>query len=146
METLENFYYLKVINSRNGDRGYICEKDGKVLIADIFKYDIVQKFKTYQDAQKYMREKKIERGGITAHIRDLDDLKKEGLISTSKDDFFTVVSDKGEKIFFDNFKQEYYFDDKPVGYCIWKSEKDVEKFIASYEFPCEVKCLKVETT
>jgi len=144
METIENFYYLKVINTRNGERGYVFEKDGKVLIADVFKYDVVKIFKSYYDAQQYMREKKIERGGVTAHIRDMEDLKKEGLISSTKDALFTVVSDKGEKIFFDSLKQEYYFDNKPVGYCIWKAEKDVENFIKSFEFPCEVKCLKVE--
>lgn len=143
MEALKNFYYLKVINSRNGKRGFVCERDGNILISNVLAMDILKKFDTYQEAQRYMRDNKIERSGVTAHIRDLEDLKKEGLVSSTKEPVFTVTNDNGDKIFFDNLTENYHFDNKEFGFCIWKTEKDVEDFISACEFPCEVKCLKI---
>lgn len=146
----EKFYYLKVINSRNGTRGYVGENDkGEVVISDKF-FQGTKMFPTYQEAQKFMREKKIERGGVTAHIRDNEDLMKETQlpggdtnIKPVSGDVYMVENLSGQKCFFDP-KTGYFFKDGEVGACAWFSEKEVVEFIKNRNFPFEVKPYKLQ--
>jgi hypothetical protein len=151
MENKEKFYYIKLINTRNGERGFVGENPkGEVVISDQF-FQATKMFPTYQEAQKYMRENKLERGGVTAHIRDNDDLIREagmpnsgmGNIKRADKDLYVVVNSVGQRCFFDSEKG-YYFKDGEVGACAWFSEEEVHEFIIKKNFPFETKPLKLE--
>jgi len=149
----EKFYYIKIINTRNGERGFICEKDGQLLVSDQFT-GITKTFPTYQDAQKYMREHKLERGGVTAHIRDNEDLIREASMPNSgmgnvkpvsgHQDVYVLINDIGQRCFFDTSKSEYYFKDGEVGCIAFFSMEQVDEFFTKVKFPFEVKPLKLE--
>lgn len=144
------FYYIKLINTRNGKRGFVGEKNGEVVISDQF-FQATKMFPSYQDAQKYMREKKLERRGMTAHIRDNNDLIKEAQMPNSgisnmkpaSGDVFVVVNSVGQRCFYDP-EEGYYFKDGEVGSCAFFSQKEVDDFIVKLNFPFEVKPLKLE--
>lgn len=147
------FYYIKLINTRNGERGFVTENNkGEVLISDQFT-QTTKIFQTYQDAQKYMREHKLERGGVTAHIRDNDDLIKEAAMpnsgvtnikrADSYKEVYVLVNEVGQRCFFDS-KDGYYFKDGEVGAVAFFSMEQVNEFFTNVKFPHEVKPLKLE--
>ncbi len=149
----ENFYYIKLINTRNGERGFVCENNkGEVMISDQFT-QTTKTFVTYQDAQKYMREHKLERGGVTAHIRDNDDLIREAAMpnsgitnmkrADSYKEVYVLVNEIGQRCFFDSQKR-YYFKDGEVGAVCFFSMEQVDEFLTKVKFPHEVKPLKLE--
>lgn len=146
----DNFYYIKLINTRNGERGYVGENQkGEVIISDQF-FQSTKMFPSYQDAQKYMREHKLERKGMTAHIRDNQDLIKEAQlpgsdiknIKPANGDAYVVVNSVGQRCFYDP-ETGYFFKDGEVGACAWFSEEEVNEFIKKRSFPFEVKPLKL---
>lgn len=149
----ENFYYIKLINTRSGERGFVQEDNkGEIIIADQFT-QITKQFPTYQDAQKYIRENKLERKGMTAHIRDNDDLIREaGLPNSgmnnikradSYKEVYVLVNEIGQRCFFDS-KEGYYFKDGEIGAVAFFSMEQVDEFFTKVKFPFEVKPLKLE--
>jgi len=149
----EKFYYIKLINTRNGERGFVCENKGEVLIADQFT-QITKQFPSSKDAQKFIREHKLERGGVTTHIRDNDDLIREAAMPNSGmsnikpannyKEVYVLVNDIGQRCFFDTEKSEYYFKDGEVGSVAFFSMEQVNEFFTKVKFPFEVKPLKLE--
>lgn len=149
----ENFYYIKLINTRSGERGFVTENNkGEVLLSDEFN-QVTKQFPTYQEAQKYIREHKLERKGMTAHIRDNDDLMREANMPNSGitnmkrvdqyKDVYVLVNDKGQRCFFDSQKG-YYFKDGEVGSVCFFSMQEVDEFFTKVKFDFEVKPLKLE--
>lgn len=149
----EKFYYIKLINTRSGERGFVTENNkGEVLLSDQFN-QVTKQFPTYQEAQKYIREHKLERKGMTAHIRDNDDLMREANMPNSGitnmkrvdqyKDVYVLVNDKGQRCFFDSQKG-YYFKDGEVGSVCFFSMQEVDEFFTKVKFDFEVKPLKLE--
>lgn len=149
----ENFYYIKLINVRNGERGFVTENDkGEVLLSDEFN-QVTKQFPTYQEAQKYVRENKLERKGMTAHIRDNDDLMREANMPNSgtknmksideNQEVYVLVNEAGQRCFFDS-KKKYYFKDGEVGAICFFSMEQVNEFFTKVKFDFEVKPLKLE--
>lgn len=158
---MELFYCIKIINQRTGVRGYIDESDGEIKVSvDGITVNIKQ-FKTYQDAQQFIRDNKIEGKGVTAYIRDSNDLIKDntkGIVKVENDVFSIVLSaifmneseraeleekmkdpnfklDKEPTIkyaHFDTAKQEYYFDDPMFGALAFPDEKSAKEFMKTY--------------
>ena len=131
---MDKFYVIKIIN-RGGQRGYLVDSPKGIMIADGITGEITQ-FKTSEEAQKFIRDRKIERGGIKAYIRDNDDLMKEEAksLTTLSVDAFYIENEDGEKVFFDGKHQGYYFDKSDVGYCLWKTEEDAKTVIVHFKF------------
>lgn len=149
----EVFYYIKLINPKNGQRGFVQEDGkGEVIIADQF-HQGTKQFPTYQDAQKFIREHKLERKGMTAHIRDNNDLIREAAMPNSgiknmkrveeHQDIYVLVNEAGQRCFFDS-KDGYYFKDGEVGACAFFSMEQVDEFFTKVKFPFEVRPLKLE--
>lgn len=149
----ENFYYIKLINTRSGERGFVTENNkGEVLLSDEFN-QVTKQFPTYQEAQKYIREHKLERKGMTAHIRDNDDLMREanmpnsGITNMKRVDehkeVYVLVNEIGQRCFFDSQKG-YYFKDGEVGSVCFFSMQQVDEFFTKVKFDFEVKPLKLE--
>ncbi len=128
-----NFYCIKLINIKMNTRGYVMETKAGISIALPFHANC-KKFDTYQAAQEFIREHKLENGYAKAYIRDLQDLKNEGFVTEVKDkELWTIKLINGQKIFFDPKKEEYFFADIESGYCCWLSEQQCKDFAVAYD-------------
>ncbi len=129
---MDTFYVIKLINNNTGVRGYVIDTPEGIMISTNGIVSDITQFKTYQDAQAFMRERKLERGGIKAYIRDNGDLMKEmgeiKGISTMQTDMFYLENLAGEKCFYDAKEEAYYFDKQDVGYCVWRTEDEMYAF------------------
>ncbi len=129
---MDTFYVIKVINNNTGVRGYIIDTPKGITVSAGGINGNVTQFKTYQDAQAFIRERKLESGGVKAYIRDNSDIMKEvgelkGL-STLKTDAYYLEDKDGNKCFYDAKEEGYYFDKQDVGYCFWRTENEMQGF------------------
>ncbi len=133
---MDTFYVIKLINNNTGVRGYVIDTPKGIMISTEGIVSDITQFKTYQDAQAFMREKKLERGGVKAYIRDNGDLMKEMSetkgISPMKTDMFYLENMAMEKLFYDAKQEGYYFDKRDVGYCVWQTEEQLLEFVKVY--------------
>ena len=132
---MDKFYVIKLI-SKSGERGYLIDSEKGILVANQLVCDITQ-FKTYQDAQTFLRERKIERGGVKAYIRDNEDMMKDNDIkggTVLEKDVYYLENELGHKCFYDSKHKGYYFDSPDVGYCCWETEKQMQDFIDAMKF------------
>lgn len=147
---MDKFYYIKIINTRSGKRGYVGEKnDGEIIVSYKF-FQATKMFPTYQEAQKYIREKKLERSGATCHIRDNEDLMKESQspfsesdnIKAANGDVYVIVNELNQRCFFDSEKG-YFFKDGEVGCIAFFSLVEATEFIKKKNFDFNVKPIKL---
>jgi hypothetical protein len=140
MKSKDKFYVIKLIN-RDGTRGYLADKPEGFMVVTGGLHASITQFKTQKEAEKFIKDRKVERQGMKAYIRSNEDLIAEGedgLISgtsISDNDNCYLENKNGWKLFYDAKQEGYYFDSPDVGYCIWKTEGDAEKFIEAMEFP-----------
>jgi hypothetical protein len=141
---MDEFYVIKLISHRTGDRGFVSKEAEKgVMISDNFS-TYTKQFSTKKEAQNYIREKKLERGGYTAHIWSNNELIESGAIGKKMTEpLYTAINLKGENIFYDE-ERGYYFEKREAGYCVWKTEQDVQDFILKMNFDYDVLVKKIE--
>ncbi len=128
----DRFYIIYLIDKR-GQRGYLMDSPNGIAILPAGQLAHMTQFKTYADASNFIRERKVERGGIKAYIWDNTDLIRQGADTGIKpmekgQELFYVENEHNEKCFFDS-KLGYYFDKRNTGYCIWYSEEDAREFV-----------------
>lgn len=145
---IPTFYCIKLINKHTGSRGYVIDSPKGIQVAEKFVSDCVR-FPTYQEAQKFMRDNKLERGGITAYIRDNQDVMKEGeasgLVKVESDQpIYFIENEIGQKLFYDTKEDGYYFSDEDIGYCCWYDIPTADKFVEAYKksYPSLVMIIK----
>ena len=133
---MEKFYVIKLINIRNGERGYVIDrKDGIMLSLNGLSPDVTM-FENEIDARIFIKNKRLERQGMTAHIRSNEDLmveEKGTNVRPADKDLFYIENSVGEKLFYDSKEDGYYFKYGDVGYPVWYSEEDTKKFIEAYK-------------
>ena len=133
---MDIFWVIKVIN-KDGTRGYIMDTPkGLMIITNGIAADVTQ-FKTYQDAQQFIRDRKIERRGVKAYIRDSNDLIKDEVvgISSQNTSIYHLENHKEEKCFYDSAKEVYFFKTMgDVGYPVWNDEKAIRLFVKEMKF------------
>ena len=101
---MEEFFVIKVINNRTGERGYVIDTKDGIMIALNFHVNTTQ-FESKKDAYKFIKEKKLERGGVTTLIMSNQDLMNDKSINNMKPmnrDMFHIENKEGEKLFFDS--------------------------------------------
>lgn len=134
----DEFWVIKVIN-KDGTRGYLMDTpNGLHVITDSGVLGDITQFATYQDAQKFIRERKVERKGVRAYIRDNNDLMKDEFTSMvailPEKPVYYLENHKGEKLYYEAPKELYYFKNVDVGYPCWYNEKEVREFVKHYKF------------
>ncbi len=138
MQTNEVFYSIKLINNNTGKRGFVMDsKDGIMISENVFHANCKQ-FKTYQDAQQFMRQNKLEKNGVIAYIIDNNDIMKQGNANgftrlEKGQELWTIISNEGLHIFYDSKEEGYFFDTPQVGFCIWENENQVNEAIGALE-------------
>ena len=134
------FYCILLINKHNGQRGYVVDSPKGIEMASKFVGDC-KTFPTYADAQDFMREKKLERGGITAYIRDNKDIMKEGEHGNvhSMKSVFLIGDGKENYLHFNTNPPQYYFRNGQVGAAAWCDLESTNKAIQNHQpyFPNE---------
>ncbi len=73
---MEQFYVIKLIN-RDNERGYLIDTPKGIIISKGGITADITQFPTFQDAQQFIRDRKVERRGVKAYIRDNYDLMKD---------------------------------------------------------------------
>lgn len=132
---MDKFYVIKLINIRSGERGYLVQTPKGISVCTKGLDSSITQFKTFQDAQQFLRDNKVEGRGVSAYIRDNGDLVKdhpESLFRATEPMYFVERND-GKKVMFDPKNEQYYFDSPTVGYCVWKTEEDAQIFIDGCE-------------
>jgi len=130
---MDTFYCIKLITS-DGNRGYVMDTPKGIMIVSDGLHCDISRFKTYQEAQEFMRNRKLERNGVKAYIRDNQDLMKEFKDQVVPLTEAWYIEDAlGYKIFYDSGKDGYYLDNHDSGYCIWHDEKSCNEFIKAYD-------------
>ena len=134
------FYCIKLINV-NGVRGWLYDsKDGIQIITGGMHANITQ-FSTQKEAERFIRDRKLERQGTKAYVRTNQDIIDEAAIIETKGVFkikeplFSLQNQLGHKLFYDSKKEEYFFKpDVVFGYPAWKNEADATQFVQALEF------------
>ncbi len=131
------FYVIKLINTRNGNRGYVIDtKDGIELSVGNLDMNITQ-FETEKQAEKFIRERKLQRGGMTAHIRSnqelLEDEKGNPNLRPADGDIFFIENADGEKLFYDSKDKGYFYKKGEAGYPCWYTMEQITSFIEAYK-------------
>jgi hypothetical protein len=127
---MENFYVIKIFNKHTGKRGYILQRGKQILIADEFVVECTQ-FPEPKDAKKFIKEHGLQKNGISVMILSNEDLIAEGAARKVEkhESMFTAMNLNGDYIFYDNVRQQYYFDNKEVGCCCWNNRLQLSEFI-----------------
>ncbi len=135
---MDNFYVIKLINTRSGTRGFVLETEEGISLSDVFIPNNKQ-FTSKEEANKYVREHKLERKGCIANIWSNDELISDGGVGKPIDKpLFTLVNLQGDNIFYEAAQSGYYFANRDVGYCFWDDKVALQKFISEMEFEFEV--------
>jgi hypothetical protein len=139
------FYCIKLIRSSDGTRGWLIDRPTGIEIAVGGITSDITQFETEQDALKFIREKKVERGGCKAYVRTNQELMDEAIASGEKGisslpknkPIYHLENHLGEKLFYDSKMEAYYFKKVDMGYPVWDNEEEVRASVkkAGFEQP-----------
>lgn len=144
---MEKFYVIKLINTRTSERGYLIDSPKGITISINGIHSDVTQFESFQKAQDFIREKKLERRGVKAYIRDNQDLMRDsdsGAKVMEKEMFMICnLQNIQERLHFNSSNESYYFKEQNVGACIWETEKQAQDFIDHYKLSAMVQKLEI---
>ena len=137
---MADFYCIRLIN-KDGTRGWLIDRPSGIEICIGGVMSDITQFDTEQDALKFIRERKVERGGAKAYVRTRQELMDESIkegspgISTADKPVYHLENHKGEKLFYDSKMEAYYFKAMgEFGYPCWQSEEQVRALVKGAEF------------
>lgn len=133
---MSEFYVIKLIN-QNGERGYLIDSPDGIKIVNGGVHTDITQFETEKDASSFIRERKIERGGVKAYVRSNADMIKDAQIvetqgiSRFEQTLYCIENQDGWKLFYDSKIEGYYFKNVEAGFPVWKSEEEIMKFCSA---------------
>lgn len=140
---MAEFYCIKLIRNSDGVRGWLIARPSGIEIAVGGVTSDITQFATEQEALKFIKDNKIERGGAKAYVRTNQELMEEsiasgekGISTVSKDKpIYHLENQKGEKLFYDSKMEAYYFKQMgDLGFPIWNDEESMRIFVKEYKF------------
>jgi hypothetical protein len=139
---MADFYCIKLIRSSDGVRGWLVDRPTGIEIAVGGVISDITQFETEQDALKFIRDKKIEKGGIKAYVRTNQELMDEsiasgekGISSMPKDKpLYYLENHLGEKLFYDSKMEAYYFKKVDMSYPVWDNEEEIRASVKKAKF------------
>lgn len=145
---MEKFYCIKLIKSSTGERGYVIDRGADVDVEITFGdyNDHATKFSSQDDAKKFIRERKLEKGRKKAYIRDNEEIAKElaAIQRTGPEHkpidkpLYYAENLAGEKMYYDQEKKEYYFKKGDNGYPAWPDQDHLAEQLKKMNFPFDV--------
>lgn len=139
---MAEFYYIKLIRS-DGTRGWLIDRPTGIEVCVGGVTSDITQFETEQDAYKFIRERKLERGGVKAYVRTnqelLDESIKSGVAGVSAVPLdkptYHLENQKGEKCFYDSAKEVYFFKQiGSFGFPVWYDEESIRRFAKEMKF------------
>lgn len=136
---MENFYVIKIFNKHTGKRGFIMQRGKQILVVDEFVVECTQ-FKDPREAKKFIKEHGLQKNGISVMVLSNEDLIANGVGRPAEkhENLYTAMNLNGDYIFYDNVRQQYYFDNKEVGCCCWNDRIQLSEFIDNQMFGFDV--------
>jgi len=136
------FYCIKIIKP-DGTRGWVIDRpDGISFVMGGANTDITM-FETESAANKFIRERKIERQGVKAYVRTnqemIQDAKKVETPGISpatslSNATYHLENHKGEKCYYDSKEEVYFFKDVNAGFPCWFDEPSIRRFVKDMKF------------
>jgi hypothetical protein len=126
---MSKFYVIKIVNIKTGIKGFLSIVDNELVVSEKVIGETIN-FDSFQQAKSYISENKIERKGISCLIYSNEEIldTKQGGRALEEEAFYIERID-GLNVFYNNLIQDYYLDNKSVGFCIWRTRNDAEDFI-----------------
>lgn len=146
---MDKKYVIELI-TKEGKKGYfVKENEEGYMISEGGIAPDVKQFDSPQHANKFLlfKRKKFKRNGIQIRIRSLQDLAQEGvagLTSTSEMDLWYFENELGQKLFYNQEEEGYYFSSKETGYCVFDDKDKMQEMLDTMDFPCEAIIKKFE--
>lgn len=131
---MEKFYVIKVI-SKNGTKGFIGGANGDIVVYSEFTGQC-QLFESHEQAKIFIKEKRIETKGATCVIysnEELLDTNQAGMAKPISKTLYYIENISGQKIIYDNLRQEYKVSFADAGFCVWETIEQANEFINSIE-------------
>jgi hypothetical protein len=134
---MAEFYCIKLIRNSDGVRGWLIDSPRGVEISVGGATTDITMFTTEQDALKFIREHKVERGGIKAYVRTNQEMIQEykdsgdkGMSAVPKDKpLYHLENHIGEKLFYDSKTETYCFKKVDAGYPVWDNEEEIRSSV-----------------
>jgi len=145
-----NKKYVIELTTKEGKKGYFVKEDenGYMISEGGINPDVKQ-FDSPQHANKFLlfKRKKFKRNGIKVRIISLQELAQEGvagLTSTSEMDLWYFENELGQKLFYNQEEEGYYFSSEETGYCVFDDKYKMQEMLDTMDFPCEAVIKKFE--
>jgi hypothetical protein len=144
---MDEFFCIKLVNNRTGERGYIMDDPkGRIMISMNKVLSDVKKFAEQKHAQEYIKVNKLNRQGVEAFVRSNQDLitDEAGVDIKPLEDrmAYYIENELGEKLYFRNtINGGYYFEKGTVGFCVFEEHQAIE-LINIMKIPATVKKLQ----
>ena len=142
MKIEATLYCIKLIY-KDGTRGWLIDRPTGIEICVGGVMSDITLFETEQDANKFIRERKLERSGVKAYVRTnqelLDEVSKDGSAGMSSvpldKPIYHLENQKGEKCFYDSTKEVYFFKTMgEFGFPVWYDEESIRRFAKDMKF------------
>lgn len=137
---MDKFFCIKLIN-KNGEWGYVIDGPKGIMISKGGITSNIAQFPTYSDASQFIRDKKLENNRVKAYVRDNNDLIKDEAGSGAtplKKEAYYLETDDGERACYDPKEESYYFKKSDIGYCLFESKIQCNRFIDELKFPFNI--------
>ena len=136
--TMSKFYVVQVIIKRQGysARGFVCIEKGVIGISDTLD-GRVEIFTSFQEAQDFIKERKINKAGMNAYVKSSEELmvankSDMAIVSESANELFYIEqAGTGKKVCFT--QGNYVFRDCTVGFCVWKKDDNLTNMLKVLE-------------
>jgi hypothetical protein len=130
---MDRFYVIRVVNTKNSQRGFVMEVNGEIKIVLDALTPQVSQFSTPRQAMDFIKKHKIEKNGVECLIVNNEELMREmpkGILAAKGEQVFYIESQDGKRrIFFDTQTKEYRFDTKDTGFCCWFDRESAQAFV-----------------
>lgn len=144
----EKFYCIKLIKGSTGERGYVIDRGSDVDVEITFGdyREQATKFTSPEEAKKFIRERKLEKGKTKAYVRDNDEIAKEIAATHGKGPepkpidkpLYYAENVAGEKMFYNEEKKEFYFKKGDEGYPAYPDKDLLVRELKKMNFPFDV--------
>lgn len=131
---MNKFYVIQIIVKKQGysARGFVCIEKGVIGISDTLD-GRVEIFTSFQQAQTFIKERKLNKAGMTAYIKSSEELMVENksdmaIVPESANELFYIEQvGSGKKVCF--VQGNYVLRECTVGFCVWKQDENLTNML-----------------
>lgn len=137
---MADFFVIRLIN-KDGTRGWLVDRPEGISISTGGVISDITQFDTEELANKFIRERKLERSGVKAYVRTngelIEDVRESGEAGMLPSDtpIYHIENEREEKLFYDSKREVYFFKQMgEFGFPIWNTEEEIRVFVKEMKF------------